>query len=166
MGSPRRNGRDDHERAVAPVVGKALEASIVVLYVGLLTTTLYGGVVPEYRTAAGAEVGERVLAESAQRVQQAVPPDARRAEVRMQVSLPDTIRGRAYALRTENRSLVLEHPSEGVGGRVVLALPETVASVEGNWSSRRPAFVVVETSPDEGGGLAVRLESGEEASER
>ncbi|WP_135830665.1 DUF7266 family protein [Halorussus halobius] len=154
MGKSRR-GAD--ERAVAPVVGKALEASIVVLYIALLSSALYGSIVPEYRTAAGAEVGERALAESAQRVQQAVPEDARAVAVRQQVSLPDTLRGRGYDVRAENRSLVLDHPEEGVGGRVRLALPETVETVSGNWSSYGPGFVVVRSTPDDG--LAVRLES-------
>ncbi|MFC7081254.1 DUF7266 family protein [Halorussus caseinilyticus] len=136
-----------------------MEASVVVLYVGVLTATLYGGVVPEYRTAAGAEVGERVLAQSAERVQQAVPTDARAVRVRAEVSLPRTLRGRAYAIRTENRTLVLDHPDERIDGRVTLALPETVDSVRGNWSSRDPAFVAVRS--DGAGGLAVRLESGD-----
>jgi hypothetical protein len=142
-------------------VSKALEASIVVLYVAALSATMYGGIVPEYRTAAGAEVGERVVADTAQRVQQAVPIDARAVEVRSEVSLPRTIRGRAYSVGVENRTLVLDHPRDGVEGRARLALPETVASVRGNWSSREPAFVVVRSSAD-GNGLAVRLESGGE----
>ncbi|PSP55343.1 hypothetical protein BRC82_06225 [Halobacteriales archaeon QS_1_67_19] len=144
-------------RGLSPVVGKAFEATIVVLYVGLLSTTLYGGLVPEYRTAAGAEVGERVLAESAQRVQQAVPPDARAVEARTAVALPETIRGREYALRVENRSLVLDHPTPGIGGRTRLALPETVASVRGEWESRESAVIAVAEGPD---GLVVRLEAG------
>ncbi|WP_135826452.1 DUF7266 family protein [Halorussus ruber] len=148
-------------RAVSPVVGKAMEASIVVLYVGVLTATLYGGVVPEYRTAAGAEVGERVLAQSAERVQQAVPTEARRVEVQMEVTLPRTIRGETYAIRAENRKLLLDHPDERVGGAVRLALPETVESVEGEWSSRDSAVVAVGKSADEEG-LEVRLESTEE----
>lgn len=153
-------GRESADsRAVSPVVSKALEASIVVLYVAALSATMYGGIVPEYRTAAGAEVGERVVAEAAQRVQQAVPPDARAVEVRSQVSLPETIRGRTYSVVVENRTLVLDHPRDGVGDRARLALPETVVSVRGNWSSREPAFVVVRSSAD-GDGLAVRLESG------
>jgi len=145
-------------RAVSPVVGKAVEASVVVLYVALLSATLYGGVVPEYRTAAGAEVGERVLAESAQRVQQAVPTDARGVEVRRRVTLPDTIRGRRYAIRVAGRELVLDHPDDGVGGRVALALPPTVDAVSGDWSSAERAVVVVQSTGD-GDGLAVRLES-------
>ena len=146
-------------RAVSPVVGKAMEASIVVLYVGVLTATLYGGVVPEYRTAAGAEVGERVLAQSAERVQQAVPTEARAVRVRLEVSLPQTIRGEAYSVQVKNRKLVLDHPDERVGGAVRLALPETVESVEGEWSSRDRAVVTVGNGED---GFEVRLESAEE----
>lgn len=156
MGSRRRTRRG-RNRAVSPVIGKALEASVVVLYVAVLSATLFGGVVPEYRTAAGVEVGERVVAEAAQRVQQAVPTDARVVAVRSRVSLPRTIRGRAYSIRVENRSLVLDHPRDRIGGRARLALPETVSLVRGDWSSREQAFVVVRSTPD---GLAIRLESG------
>ena len=159
--SGKSSSRNFNTRAVSPVVGKALEASIVVLYIGLLSATLYGGVVPEYRTAAGAEVGERVLAQSAERVQQAVPTEARAVHVRAEVSLPRTIRGEPYAVRTDNRSLVLDHSAERVSGRVTLALPETVESVSGNWSSGEPAVVVVRGT-EETDGLAVRLESGDD----
>ncbi|USZ69223.1 hypothetical protein NGM10_05645 [Halorussus salilacus] len=152
----RRNREED--RAVAPVVGKALEAGIVVLYISLLGAVLYGGLVPDYRTAAGAEVGERVLSQSAQRVQQAVPAATGRVAARTEVSLPATIRGRGYEVRVEGRTLVLDHPRDGVGGRTRLALPETVDSVEGEWSSRDPAFVAVRGDAE---GLAVVLESGE-----
>jgi hypothetical protein len=120
---------------------------------------MYGGLVPDYRTAAGAEVGERVVAESAQRVQQAVPAHARAVEVRTSVSLPETIRGQAYSLRVENRTLVLDHPRDDIGSQARLALPETVSSVEGNWSSEASAVVSVRDTAD---GLAVRLESGGE----
>ncbi|WP_132057079.1 DUF7266 family protein [Halorussus amylolyticus] len=162
MGERRR--ADPRTRGVSPVVGKALEASIVVLYISVLGATLYGGVVPDYRTAAGAEVGERVLSQSAQRVQQAVPGVARSAatrtgvEARTEVSLPETLRGRAYSIRADNRTLVLDHPRDDVGGRVRLALPQTVESVEGEWSSRDSALVVVRSAPE---GLTVELESGE-----
>lgn len=50
------------DRAVSPVVGKALEAALVVLFIGLVTTSLYGSVLPSYRTTAGDGVGERTLA--------------------------------------------------------------------------------------------------------
>ena len=63
------------ERALSPVVGKTLELGIVVLFVGLLTTVLLAGVVPDYRTATGKELGERVLTTAAQEIEHAVPPD-------------------------------------------------------------------------------------------
>lgn len=151
----RRRGSD---RAVSPVVGKAMEASLVVLYIGVLTATLYGGVVPDYRTAAGAEVGERVLSKSAERVQQSVPSDAVTVSVRTRVTLPDSIRGRSYDVRAENGSLALVHPNERVGTTVELALPASVAGVSGEWSSREPAVVVVRSSPD---GPVVELRRGD-----
>ena len=146
------------DRATSPVVGKALEASLVVLYIGLLSAVLYGQVVPGYRTTAGAELGDRVLAEAAQEVQQAVPPDAAAVSVRMRVDLPETIRGRVYALRAANGSLVLNHPNPAIDGRARLALPPTVASVRGSWTSGSPAVVEVRKR---GAGLAVVLAEGE-----
>lgn len=144
------------DRAVSPVVGKTLEAGIVVLFLALLTTTLYGGVVPGYRTAAGQAVGERTLASAAERVQQAVPPNASRARGRYEVDLPRTIRGAAYHLRVDDRDLVLDHPAAGIGGRVRLALPGYVIDVDGEWSSRDRPVVAVRNAPD---GVEVRLTS-------
>jgi hypothetical protein len=146
------------ERGVAPVTGKALEAAIVVLYIGLLTTALYGGVVPDYRTEAGQAVAERALAAATERVQQAIPPEARRVRVRHEVSLPDAVRGSAYEVRAEGRWLVLDHPHPEVGARARLALPSRVARVEGKWHSDDPTFVTVR---DAEAGLVVRLTNGE-----
>lgn len=145
------------ERAMSAVVGKALEAAIVVLYVGVLASALFGGAVPEYRTAAGAEVGERVLAEASQRVQQAVPANATEVEAQMRVDLPQTIRGSTYGIRTDGRSLVLDHPDPAIARSTPLALPETVSAVEGNWTSYESAVVTVERAEN---GLVVRLEEG------
>lgn len=146
-----------NERALSPVVGKALEAALVVLYLGMLTTALYGGVVPEYRTATGTELADRVLAENAQRVQQAVPPNATVVDARRRVDLPRTIAGEPYEIRTEGRTLVLDHPDPRIGGRARLALPETVVRVGGAWPSRQPATVRVRSVD---GGLAIRLGMG------
>lgn len=144
------------DRALAPVVGKALEAALVVLFLGLLTTTLYGGVVPDYRDAAGNEMGERTLSLAAQRIQQAVPPVGSEVSAHYRVDLPRTIRGRAYRIEADGRSLVLSHPSSAVGGRSRLVLPESVVSVSGSWSSREPTAVRVTDVED---GIAVRLVS-------
>lgn len=144
------------DRGVASVVGKALEVGIVVLYVGLLTSALYGHAVPEYRTTAGDAVADRALSEAGHRVQQAVPPDVARVDARVRVGLPDAIRGRAYEVRVENRSLVLDHPRPGVGGRQRLALPGYVGDVRGSWHSTEPAVVHVATANDT---LVVELEA-------
>ena len=111
-----RPGADD--RAVTPSVGKALEGGIVVLFVGLLTTMLLGGLVPDYRAATGAELGDRVLATASQAVERAVPPTARAVDVRRSVDLPSSIAGEGYEIRTDGRWLVLDHPDPAVGGRV------------------------------------------------
>lgn len=146
------------DRATSTVVGKALEAALVVLFIGLLASTLYGSVVPNYRTAAATEIGERVLAKSAQRIQQAVPANASTVEAHQQVELPRTIERRAYRIRANGTVLTLDHPDRAVSQSVRLALPDTVVRVEGTWTSREPASLDVQSVP---GGLLVRLESGD-----
>ena len=101
---------DAGDRAVTPSVGKALEGGIVVLFVGLLTTMLLGGLVPDYRAATGAELGDRVLATASQEVERAVPPTARAVDARRSVDLPSSIAGEGYKIRTDGRWLVLDHP--------------------------------------------------------
>ncbi|MFC4405340.1 DUF7266 family protein [Haloarchaeobius iranensis] len=146
-------------RGVSPVVGKALEISVVVLYIGLLSTTLYGGVVPDFRSAAGDELADRTLAGATQEVEDAVPPGTATAvDVRRRVELPRTIRGEPYHVRTDGRTLVLDHPDPNVAGETTLAVPAAVAQVEGSWSSTAEAFVVVEGTD---AGLVVRLERGD-----
>lgn len=142
-------------RAGSAVVGKALEAAIVVLYVGLLTTTLYAGAIPEYRTAAGQEVADRTLADASADVRAAVPPNASSVNATARVELPATIRGEEYAIRVDGRQLVLDHPHDAVGGRTPLALPRTVDSIDGRWESRDGAVVRVRGGT---GGLDVDLD--------
>lgn len=144
-------------RAVSPVVGKLFEVGLVTLYVTLLATTLYGGVVPDYRADAAAEVGERTLASAVQRVEAAVPPAAESVDVRHRVPLPSTIADEAYAIRTDGETLVLDHPLDDVGGRARVALPPTVARLTGTWHSGANAVVAVEDRP---AGLVVRLTEG------
>ncbi|MFC7229709.1 hypothetical protein N0B31_20090 [Salinirubellus salinus] len=133
--------RDD--RAVSPVVGKALEAALVVLYLGLVTTTLYGGVVPDYRATAGAEVGDRTLAAAATELERAVPPPAESVVVEVRVDLPRTIAGDRYAVRADAEALVLDHPDPAVGGRTPLSLPDHVVGVRGAWESTADPVVSV-----------------------
>jgi len=150
-------------RAVAPAVGKALEAGIVVLFVALLTSALYGGVVPNARTGAADEVGERALQHAAANVEAAVPSragvqaDAGEVVAERRVSLPATIRGRGYRITANDTSLSLVHEHRSVGGTTALVLPERVRAVRGNWTDSE-VLVRVRAHPD--GGLVVELAEG------
>jgi hypothetical protein len=145
---------DNHNRGLTPVVSKTLAIGIVILYIGMLTAVLYGGVIPESRTATGSEMGDRVLATAAERVQQSVPPRVWHVTARFRVELPPTIRGQAYSIRTSNRSLVLEHPHPSIGGSVPLLLPDTVRRVEGEWHSHSSLVIQVVSSDS---GLIIEL---------
>lgn len=145
-------------RGVTTVVAKLLAFGIVLLYIGGVVSVIYGGAVPEYRSAVGDEMGDRVLATAADRIQGAIPPEARDVSATVAVDLPATLHGSAYAITVEGRSLVLDHPDEGVGGRVRLALPAHVSSIDGSWESGGEQFVRAERGS---GGLSVRLLEGE-----
>jgi hypothetical protein len=140
----------DADRAFTPVVGKGLEAAIVLLYVASLVATLHGGVLPDYRTETAAEVSDRTLVSAADRIEAAVPPPATAVDVTRTVPLPDTIGRSTYRVRTLNdtRTLVLDHPDSDVGGRIRLALPPRVVAVEGSWESDDPARVRVRGRAD------------------
>ncbi|SIQ85855.1 hypothetical protein SAMN05421858_0622 [Haladaptatus litoreus] len=148
-------------RGVSPVIGKVLEAGLVVLYIGMITTTLYGGVVPEYRTAVGDEVSDRVLSKAAERIQQAVPANGTAVRGQMRVTLPRTIRGTAYEIHAENRTLTLVHSNEQVSEATHIAVPEHVGTIRGTWSSTEPAVIVVRSGETEGAGLVVELKRGQ-----
>lgn len=159
-GASGRLRRDD--RALSPVVGKSLEIGIVVLLVTLLTTTLYGGVVPDYRATAGSELADRTLARAATETERAVPPNATGGlpanttdvAVRTEVRLPETIGGRPYRIEVDDGALALSHSAPSIGGETPLALPDRVATVGGAWESDRPATLVVR---DNATGVHVRL---------
>lgn len=148
------------QRGLTPAVGKALEVGVVVLFVGVMTTALYGGVVPDYRDAVGEEVAERTVVAAAERVENAVPPSARHARVVHRVDLPASIRGAGYRVVTTDRALVLEHPAPEVGARTRLALPARVDTVSGTWESGEDAVVVVTGDTDR---LRIRLTDRETA---
>lgn len=132
------------DRAVSPAVGKALEAALVVLFVAAVGTALYGGVVPDYRTAVGDEVAERTVAAAAERVAAAVPPPARAVRASRSVDLPATIRGSTYRIRAvDGTTLRLAHPTPGVGATARLAMPEHVVAVSGTWTSPTPSRIHV-----------------------
>lgn len=143
------------DRATSPVVGKALEATLVVLYIGLVTATLYGGAVPDYRTAAGEEVAERTASNAATDVESAVPPETVAVETRADVELPATIAGETYRIHAEDGRLVLDHPNPDVSTAVPLVLPDRVVGVSESWESGESTRVRV-SSID--GGVEVHLE--------
>lgn len=145
-------------RGVTPAVGKTLEIGIVVLFVGLLTASLLGGVVPEYRTAAGTEVADRVLVAVGQEVENAVPPGARDVSTRRTLSVPSTVAGSGYALAVDGRTLVLDHPDPVVSERLRLTLPTRVDRIDGRAQS---GDNVVVTVYGDRGGLVVKLGNGE-----
>jgi hypothetical protein len=149
-----RPGLTGDARGVTPAVGKTLEIGLVVLYVALVTTVLLAGVVPEYRAAAGAEVGDRVLVAASQDVERAVPPDGTDTTVERTVQLPATIAGTGYRIRADGRRLVLEHPDAAVGGAVRLVLGARVDRVTGTWESGAETIVRV---TDDSDGLVVEL---------
>ncbi|WP_336336832.1 DUF7266 family protein [Haloarcula brevis] len=141
-------------RALSTVVEKLLSMGLVLLYIGLVTTTLYGGTVPAYQAAVGAELGDRTLAEAAARIEQAVPPDARAVSATVRVSLPDTIDGTGYSIRTDGDDLVLDHPDSEISGRTRPLLPDRVDTFEGEWKSGSRTVVVVSGTR---GSVTVRL---------
>jgi len=142
-------------RGLSTVVEKLLSLSVVVLYITLLTTVLYGGSVPAYRGAVGAQLGERALAEATAEVERAVPPRSRNAAVSRRADLPATIDGAGYRIRANGTHLLLDHPDDGVGGTARPVLPDRVGNVTGTWDSGADTVVTVSGNR---GNLTVRLE--------
>lgn len=123
------------DRAVSAVVGKTLAIGLALLYVAGMTSVLYGGVVPEYRTQTGAEIADRVLATAASNLEQAPPAVEGTVETRSIVELPATIQQSSYTLVASNRTLTLDHPKRGIGAETRLGLPENVTVEDGTWHS-------------------------------
>jgi hypothetical protein len=134
-------------RAVSPAVGKILAAGLAVLYIATATGLLLGGVVPEYRTAAGAELGERVLATAGGTLERAVPDTDARVSARVRADLPATIRDASYALELRRGVLRLDHPEDALDTRTRLSLPSSVAPINSTWRSGEPFVVVVSGPP-------------------
>ena len=146
------------DRALVPVVGKALEVALLVLLVAVVSASLFGAAVPTYRATVGDEVGERALQHAASEVEAAAAEAAavgehERVVTTVGVALPATIRGQPYRIRAVDGSLVLRHPRSGVGGRARLALPAGV-STAGTWRSDRGTELRVVVRD---GGATVRL---------
>lgn len=128
-------------RAVAPVVSKLLTAAIAVLYIAGTTTLLFGGVVPEYRTAAGEELSERALAEAAATVERAAAGAETATVAYVRADLPPSIRDGSYRLVLRNGTLVLDHHDTTLDRRTNLTLPSRVDTVESSWKSGNPLVV-------------------------
>lgn len=135
-----------------------MEVALVVLYLGVVTTALYGGVVPDYRDDAGIRIADRTLAAAAGQVEAAVPPATAHVERRVRVDIPRTIRGTGYWIHArEGGTVALDHPRDGLDSAIRVSLPASVLAVSGAWSSDEPALVVVTGSSD---GVTVRLVRG------
>ncbi len=144
-------------RGATPVVGKTLELGLAALFVSGLVATLYGGVVPDYRTAAGGQTAERVAAGVTERIERVVPPAAVKATVDRRVPVPATIRGRSYRIVGDGTTLRLEHPHPVIGHETRLAVPTRVLGVDGSWNSGATTRVRLWTTDD---GVRLRLVEG------
>lgn len=149
---PRRFSTDT--RAATPAIGKTLEIGIGVLVVALLTSTLYGSVVPGYRTAAGDELADRSLSKAITATETVVQPESDASTATMEVRLPATIRGATYEIHAVGRTLELRHPHPGIGRGVSLAIPDRVVSVTGSWRSTEPFHVTARAS---GGAVTITI---------
>lgn len=129
-------------RGLTPVVEKTVAIGLVTLFVAGGLGTLFGGAVPDYRSQAGQEVGNRVLATAANEIERAAPASDGTVVVHRELSLPGTIDRAGYTLALANRTLSLDHPDPSIGGSIGLSLPETVT---------------VQNGTVDGGGLVVRL---------
>lgn len=124
------------ERGVSPAVGKSLAAGLTLLYVAGMTGLLLSGVVPEYETAAGDEVGERVLSTAAGEIERtATQPATGEVTVRRTVDLPPTLDDTGYRLVLSGETLELDHPDDRIGGQVRLSLPADLTVEPGTWES-------------------------------
>jgi hypothetical protein len=123
------------ERGVSPVVGKSLAAGLTLLYVASMTGLLLSGIVPEYETATGDEVGDRVLATAAGEIERTAAQPSGDVTVRRTVDLPPTIKDAGYRLVLSGETLTLDHPDDQIGGDVWLSLPSEVAVEPEAWES-------------------------------
>jgi hypothetical protein len=135
-------------RGLSPVVGKTLAASLAVLYVAGMTALLLNGPVPAGRTAAGGELGERVLATAAGNVESSLPDGDRRVDTRTEVPMPATVRNAGYALKLRGGRLVFDHPVDALDRETRLSLPANVTVADGDWQSTDRLVVRVTGPPD------------------
>jgi len=96
---------------------------------------LLGGVVPEYRSTAGAELGDRVLVTAGESIEASVPEANGSVELNRTVDLPPTIRDRHYELELTGNSLRLRHPDQRIGSESALSLPPGTTVTNTTWRS-------------------------------
>lgn len=132
-------------RAASAVVSKGLEIAIVLLYVGVLSTALYGGIVPDARETADDAVAERALAAAVEDIRATVPSSGE-GSVHLQIDLPTHIGGQVYTVVVQDRALVLDHPHPAVDATVPLLLPDRVRSITGGWESDGATVVEINAS--------------------
>ncbi|SNR53269.1 hypothetical protein SAMN06264855_11314 [Halorubrum vacuolatum] len=143
------------------MIAKSIEAAVVILFIGVVTSGLYAGVIPEYRSVTAAEVGDRTLATAGHEIERAVPPKQggtvleQRTERR--VSLPATIRAEPYHIVPDEGAsrIELRHPHRSIGGSRALSLPEHVVEIRGELPGGE-GWIVVTTAP-EGDGVIIIL---------
>lgn len=142
----RRLGAD--ERGTTPVVSKTLAIGIALLYVGGMTTLLYGSVIPGYQAETGEELSDRALAAAAGEIEQSVPQARGEINRTRTVSLPDRIREERYRIELSGRRLLLDHPDRELGAETTLSVPEAVELDESSWRSGEDLVIRV-TGPIE-----------------
>ena len=154
--------RRGDERATSPMIAKSLEAAVIILFIGVATSGLYAGVIPEYRSLTAAEVGDRTLAAAGHEIEAAVPPEGGATTIEQEaahrVSLPTTLRAEPYHIVPTNdgtRRIELRHPHRSIEGSRTLVLPDHVVAVRGELPGGE-GWIVVRTAP-EGDGVIISL---------
>lgn len=122
-------------RGTTPVVGKTLAIGIVLLYIGGMTTLLYGSVLPGYQAATGEELADRSLAAAAGEIEQSVPEARGEVNRTRRVRLPDRIREERYRLELSGERLRLAHPDRETTSATSLSLPPGTVVRESTWQS-------------------------------
>lgn len=158
-GGSDRAGRTD--RATTAAVEKTFEAAIVVLFVGVLATTLHAGVAPAYERVAGEDVADRVLIAASDEIERAAPPhrpgtERHDFELERRVELPARIASGSYRLTAEGSTLRLVHPELDLVATTPLAVPSFVEDVTGTWRGGAETVLVIESDRD-GGTIAVTI---------
>ena len=136
--------RDD--RGMTPVVEKSLAAGIALLYVAGMLGLVLGSVVPAYEETAGEELADRVLATAAGGIEETPSTVQGDATTRQSIDLPASIANANYRLVLSGRTLELDHPTDGIGGRTRLSLPPDVTVEDGTWDGGGPLVVTVSGS--------------------